>query len=56
MIYRILRALALTVLYLVALAGLTVFIESLNGFLLAFLLLTAGYAFIGLNLAPRRRP
>jgi len=51
MIYSILRPLALTALYLLALAGLTVLVEPLGAFVVAFALLSAAY-FIGLTVRP----
>ena len=51
-----LRALALMVLYLLAVAGLTVLVEPLGAFVLAFGVTTAGYVFVCHGLVPGRRP
>ena len=56
MLRTTLRALALMVLYLLAVSGLTVLIEPVGYFVLAFVLLSAGYVFVGHGLVPGRRP
>jgi len=56
MIYRTLRALALTALYLVALAGMTVLVGGVGSFVVALLVLSAAYLFVAIGLMPRRQP
>uniref|UniRef100_A0A6M3K925 Uncharacterized protein n=1 Tax=viral metagenome TaxID=1070528 RepID=A0A6M3K925_9ZZZZ len=45
-----LRAFALTILYLTALAGATVLVEPLPNFLIVFVLVSAAYFFVGAGL------